>query len=238
MAQTSFSLDAQYNPADSLAEYLIDWDTEYKEKVSKIALFQPEKTAQWSTEQQQHFIKTFYHVRGHFHCFLWFMGNFAPDKESKDMVLQNIIDELGDRGLSHEKLYHILAQQVGVDLMPEMLEEKTYLPFIQEFNKGHLRWLSDKDWPTRVAAFAALERLDNVDYANAKAIAESLGLHGQALVFFNVHINSAHFDSILEKSFTKIWAAEPEKSKYAFQFIMDHQINMWKNLSDEIFAYA
>lgn len=200
--------------ACSLDQYLASWDESYTKYVSQISLFNPQKTTQWSAAQQKHFVKTFYHVRGHFHCFLWFMGNFAPDKASKDMILQNIIDELGDQALSHEKLYHIFAEHVEVDIVPEMLEQKTYLPFIQEFNKGHLRWLSDKDWPTKVSAFAALKRLDNVDYVNAKAIAESLGLCGQALTFF------------------------AEKAKYAFQFIKEHQINMWQNLSNEIFGYV
>ena len=157
----------------SLDSYLTEWDENYARDVSKISLFDPKRTAQWTTTQQKHFVKTFYHVRGHFHCFLWFMGNFAPDEAGKNMILKNIIDELGGRALSHEKLYHIFAERLGVEIMPEMLEQKTYLPFIQEFNKGHLRWLSNKDWSTKVSAFAALERLDNVDYLNARAIAES-----------------------------------------------------------------
>lgn len=221
----------------SLQQFLEEWDYCYNKKVAMLPLFDVSKTKLWTNEQRQYFVKTFYHIRGHFHEFLWYLGNFAPDKKCKDMVLQNIQDELGDRGMSHEKLYHIFAEELGVDLTNEMIEGETNLPFIREFNKGYIRWMHQHNWPMRVSAFAALERLDNVDYANTKAIAESLGVQGRALAFFNVHMNSKHFETVLIEGFYDAWKEDPEKVKYAFNFVSDYQSNAWRMLSDEINNY-
>lgn len=223
--------------SENLEDFLQAWDAYYSSLVENLELFNSNYITKWSLFQRQHFVKTFYHIRGHFHDFLWYMGNFAPNKKSKDMILQNIIDELGDHGMSHEKLYHLFAEQLGVDLTNEMIEQETYLPFIQEFNKGYIRWLHKHDWTTRVSAFAALERLDNVDYANTKKIAENLGVQNRGLAFFNVHMNSKHFEHVLNDEFYEVWESEPEKVKYAFDFVAKYQAGAWKALSDEILKY-
>lgn len=75
--------------------------------------------------------------------------------------------------------------KAGVDLTYELLEETSYLSFA-------------------LAAFAAIERLDNVDYLNLRHIAESLGATGKTLTFFNVHITAVtadHFEAISVASF-------------------------------------
>jgi hypothetical protein len=115
----------------SLSDYL-DWgDNNYKNSIKKIPLFNPRKTVKWSSAQREYFVKTFYHVRGHFHCFLWFMGNIAPDKKSKHMIVQNIMEEFGENGLSHERLYYEFGKSLSVDLSNEITGQQHYLPFIQ-----------------------------------------------------------------------------------------------------------
>lgn len=219
-----------------LSSFLEEWDNYYLNLVKDIELFDPEKTKNWNKKQVEHFVRTFYHVRGHFHEFLFFLANFAPDNEGKEMVLKNITDEIGLNHISHEKLYHIFAEQLGVEILhSEMIEEKTNLTFIKEFNKGYINALSDVSWSDKVSAFAALERLDNVDYNNTKLIAESLGVTGTGLTFFNVHMNSKHFDHVLEDCFREAWEEDSKSCKNNFYFVADYQSKMWQQLSDEIF---
>lgn len=221
-----------------LLNFLESWDIEYGQKVKSLPLFDVNKTAQWSLKQKTHFVKVFYHCRGHFHEFLWFLANYAPDKKFKDIIIENITDELGVNGYSHEQLYALSADAVGVDITREYIEQETYLPFAKEFNQGHLKWLRKNDWDKRISAFAALERLDKVDYIKGKKIAESIGLQGKELTFFNVHIHVDHFDRVLKGAILDIWERNSLAVKEAFSFILNHQIKMWHNLSDEIFSYA
>ena len=125
----------------SLEKFLSCWDNKYKEHMQSIPMFNPENSKKWDKVQQQFFVKAFYHIRGHFHQFLWEMGNFAPNSETKEMILNNIRDEFGKSGLSHEKLYFMFAETVGVNLEYEIIEEKSYLPFIQEYINGQIKWL-------------------------------------------------------------------------------------------------
>lgn len=225
------------NMSASLMAFLSEWDAYYLDATQQTRLFKADETAKWSQKQRIHFIKVFYHCRGHFHEFLWHLANFAPDSTSKELILSNIRDEFGGNGLSHEKLYRLFAEDAGVDLTEECLNEETYLPFVREFNKTHIKWLNENDWTTRISGFAALERLDIVDYYQGKKLAESLTLKGKALTFFNVHINSNHFDSLLNTMLISHWEKFSSKVKKAFYFIGDHQINLWQNLSDEVFNY-
>lgn len=225
----------ELNPG--LLSFLMEWDDYYQQKIANIPLFDCHKTSQWTLEQKAHFIKVFYHCRGHFHELMWFIACYAPDNKSKDIILKNIADEIGENSLSHEKLYGITAQAVGVDIMKEYIDHETYLPFCKEFNRGHLKWLNEHDWEGKISAFAALERLDNCDYVKGKALAESLGLKGKELTFFNVHIHVDHFGDVLRNGLVDVWETQPSKIKEAFYFIADHQIKMWQDLSNEIFNY-
>lgn len=221
-----------------LFNFLESWDIDYAEKVKAIPLFDADKTAQWSLQQKTHFVKVLYHCRGHFHELLWFLACYAPDKNFKRIVIENILDELGTDGFSHEELYSFSAKAVGVDVKKEYIDHETYLPFCKEFNRGHLQWLNEHDWDGKVAAFAALERLDNIDYVKGKALAESIGLKGKELTFFNVHIHVDHFGSVLKSSMLDVWKRNALAVKEAFSFISKHQVKMWSDLSDEIFNYA
>ena len=221
-----------------LFNFLESWDIEYGQKIKSLPLFDVNKTAQWSIQQKTHFVKVFYHCRGHFHELLWLLACYAPDKKFKTIVIDNILDELGTDGFSHEQLYSFSANAVGVDVKKEYVDHETYLPFCKEFNHGHLQWLNEHDWDGKISAFAALERLDNIDYVKGKELGESIGLKGKELTFFNVHIHVDHFGSVLKGSLLDIWERNSSAVKEAFSFILNHQTKMWHDLSDEIFTHA
>lgn len=189
-----------------LMNFMKEWDKSYEQIMSQIPIFNKDLTSQWNREQQQFFVRVLYHLRGHFHEFLWQMGNYAPTAEAKELIIGNIRDEFGSHGLSHEHLYMLFAESLGVDLNYEMLDQNYYAPFAKDYIRAQMVWLREHDWPHRLAAFAAIERLDNVDYVKLRGIAESFGITGKGLTFFNVHICVEHFQAILESSeFMTIW---------------------------------
>lgn len=218
--------------------FLKEWDDAYRASLKKIPLFDPAQTAQWTLEQKQLFIKLLYHQRGHFDDILWFMGNFAPDAESKQVILGNIQEEFGNHAPSHERLYLDFAKSHGVDLTYEMLDETMYLPFLREYINGILRWLRENDWQHRILAFAAIERLDNLDYPALKHIAVSFGTPNKCLVFFNVHVYAVHYDNVAVLGFSSLWNEKPSLIKEVFNFIADYQLVIWEKISDYVFSYA
>ena len=233
----SSCIDQNILAISDLQNFLVNWDEDYQAKLSHIDIFNYSLTKHWSKEQCQFFVKVLYHIRGHFDSFLWYMGNFAPDYKTKQMILKNVHDEFGMNGLSHEQLYFQFAQSFDVDLTYELLEETAYLHFAREYIRNQLLWLRRNDWDHRLAAFAAIERLDNVDYLNLRNIAESIGATGKALTFFNVHIKADHFEGILIAAFQELWQKKPLVAQEVFNFISDFQTSMWKSLSDAIFNY-
>lgn len=220
-----------------LNHFLTTWDNAYKNELEKIDLFKIDLTKYWSKQQKQLFTKIFYHIRGHFHDFLWHMGNHAPSTQAKQMILQNIAEEFGIKGRSHEQLYFDFSACLGVDLNEEISSEKHYLPFARDFNKGHLEWLRTHSWEDNLIVFSAYERLDNIDYIGLYNLAKSFRLTKKELTFFSVHKYVEHFDSTLDYLYN-IWLKDPIKIRNGFDFIARHQINMWKKLSDEIYNYG
>ena len=155
-----------------LDDFLMDWDKKYKAVADTLLLFRRELVSQWSLEQRRYFIKIFYHSRGHFNDFLWHIGNFAPDKKSKDIVLENISEEFNGSYLSHEQLYLDFALSEGVDLSREYTDNQYNIKKMQQFNDAHMCWLyAHSDWHSKLSAFSAYERLDSVDY---ELLSESL----------------------------------------------------------------
>lgn len=71
-------------------------------------------------------------------------------------------------------MYFDFAESVGANLNEEVMTEEHYLPKIKAFNKGHLKWLHEHSNDERLCAFAAYERLDNIDYINLHKLAEAL----------------------------------------------------------------
>lgn len=219
-----------------LNKFLENWDKRYSNKLQKIDLFNPGLTKKLSFQQKQLFVKIFYHLRGHFHDFLWYMGNHAPNVQAKKMILENIGEEFGLNGRSHEQLYFDFARSLDVNLSEEIATEQHYLPFARDFNRGHSEWLRNHNWDDNLIVFSAYERLDNIDYISLYNLAESFGLTKKDLVFFSVHKYVKHFDNTLD-NLSSIWSENPTKIKEGFDFIASYQINMWEKLSDEIFNY-
>ena len=139
------TLPEKIEELESLNLFLQTWDKNYEKQMKQIALFNSDLTSKWSHEQKTYFIKLLYHQRAHFDDVLWYMGNFAADAATKEVVLNNIRDEFGNNGRSHEKLYLDFAKCMGVDLTYELLDEKFYLPFLREYNHGHLRSFREHD---------------------------------------------------------------------------------------------
>lgn len=237
LLDTSVEMDMQEKTLASVLElqkFLSGWDYQYQQKANQIDLFNQQLVSNWNSEQQQLFTKLLYHQRAHFDDILWFMGNFAPNREAKQIILNNTKDEYGMDGLSHERLYLEFAKMFGVDLTYELIDEKYYFPFLREYNYGHLKWLRDHDWNHRLAAFSAIERLDNLDYLNLRNVAVSMGANGKALTFFNVHIHVKHFEEA-EPIFANLWHSEANIIREVFKFIGDYQIDIWRKISDAIF---
>lgn len=220
----------------SFRAYLIDADENYNDNLQSIDLFNPEKTAKWSAIQKKKFAGYFYHLRGHFINFIWYMANFSTDPEVKEILLHNIQEEIGiDNRFSHEQLYGNFARECGINIHDEMVNHTHNIAFTKNFNKSHLQWLASNDEHTQLATFAAYERLDNVDYHYLLKLAESLNMPREALTFFKVHIYVEHFDSTLLK-LIPLWENSSEKIVRSFDFIYKVQQQMWQNLSAEIFA--
>ena len=209
--------------------FLKNWDFNYTSQISKIDLFNPTITAQYRDEQIKYFVKIFYHSRGHFKDFLWHLGNHAPNKVLKDIILKNIEEEFNGDYISHEQMYIDFAKQMGVNLTNVILNEEYYLPTIREFNNNHIRWLYQKPWDTQFAAFSAYERLDKTDYEALTAI------FPKEHIFFTTHRKAEHFEKTYNELFT-IWEKDWQDVSIAFDFIAKTQVKMWKDLSDAVSA--
>ena len=216
--------------------FLSETEHHYRQKLASLPLFDPSQTSKWSDEQKKLFAAVFYHLRGYFIDFMWYFANFCSDSEIKSIVLENINEELGLEGrMSHEQLYAQFAQECGIDVKDEIINETHYYPFAKEFNKQHLRWLTKHDVSEQLAAFAAYEKLDNIDYPHLSKLAASLNLSDKAMIFFKVHVHVEHFEAAYERLST-VWENNPENVKKAFAFVYSHQYEMWQTLSDTIFA--
>lgn len=220
----------------TLNHFLNQMDKKYREQLERIPLFDVVKTATWTDFQKQSFAAIFYHIRGHFIDFMWYLANFAPDQCTKSILLNNISEELGeDNKFSHESLYQRFALECGVDIRQEIVNETHYLPFVRQFNKGHIRWLSEHDADERFSAFAAYERLDNVDYPYLTELASSINISSKGMSFFRVHTHVEHFSATLEK-LIPIWESSSHKVEKAVNFIFSLQAHMWKQLSEAVFS--
>lgn len=219
----------------SLEKFLKKWDNEYQEKISHIPLFNIEKL-DWSDDHKQFFCKLLYHARGRLRDFLWHLGNIAPDKKSKDLVLYNFSEEFGGHSPSHEELYFYFTKDLGIFASQEVMDQQYYLPFFKRYNEELLTWLRNHDWDDCISAFSAYERLDNADYSNLYEVAKKLGASNKGLIFFKIHAKAEHFTATVEV-LNHVWKRNEEIVKKAFAFIGEHQAKMWKNLSDATLNY-
>lgn len=221
-----------------LDQYLKHFDDLYRTSLVQIPLFNPQLTAQFNGEQKKYFAAVFYHLRGHFINFMWYMANFSSSQTIKTLILNNIHEELGVGTLiSHEMLYERFATECGVNIHDEIIHQTHYLPFAKQFNQKHIQWLATHSNEEGVAAFSAYERLDNIDYFYLLYLAKSFNLSSKALTFFKVHVHVKHFDATLDM-LLPLWEQNPEQLMQSFDFIGNHQLTMWRNLSEVMFNYG
>ncbi len=218
--------------SDSLKLFIEDWKLEYQTEVSKLDMFDPTKTISWTTDQQKAFASVFNHSRGHYYRFLWYLGSLAPNKDYREIVLQNYADEFG-RSVSHEQLYWDFAGKLGVDVKHEILYESSNYEFIRDFNHNHLEWLLTKNWTSCWAAFSAYEAMDNIDYENLYKLALSFGFkeNDKAMVFFKIHLVANHFNTTLEL-LEEVWQTDTESVKVGFEFIRVNQLRLFTAMSE------
>lgn len=220
-----------------MESFLKTWEDQYQKEASAIALFS-DAAKRLSKEQKQLFVRLFYHARAYFDHFLWIMASLAPNFEYRSVVLKNITDELGGNDISHvshEQLFIKFAEALGVDVLSELKSKENYLPFLQEFNDGHIQALLNTSWEEKWAIFSAYELLDNADYNNLYKLALNMGLSGDALTFFEVHKHGNHFGETF-KLLEKIWNTDSALVQRSFDFIGGHQLKMWNSLSQEVFS--
>lgn len=224
-AENEELISSQFN------DFLNDWDHRYQSVVSKNPLFDNKITASWTSQQKQLLVGYLYHIRGHFHDLLWEMGTSAPSSEYKEMIITNIRDEFGGRGLSHEHMYFLFARHFNIELQNELVENRYYADFIREYQKTVLLWFKQQTWDKKLAAFAAVERLDNIDYANLLSLARSLGqLAPKQEAFFIIHINVAHFSEAIKASLLTTWKKSRAIIEESFAIVLDIQTAMWQDL--------
>lgn len=219
-----------------MQKFLLEWSDNYKQMLSQIPLFDSSISKNFTTQQKQYFAKIFYHARGHFHDFLWYVANHATDKETKDIVIENISEEFNSSAASHEQLYIAFAESLDVDISNELVNQENYLPWIKAFNKKHLQWLHTHDAEERFAAFSAYELLDNIDYTSLLNLVKSFDISNKGQIFFKIHAKVMHFDTTSSK-LQAIWNSNPQKVKIAFDFIGDHQLAMWSSMHNAINNY-
>ncbi len=218
---------------ENFEEFLRYWGKHYQQQASHISMFKDGFGRKLMDKQRMLFAAYFYHIRGHFIDFLWYMGNNAPSCNYKEIILSNIADEFSPNGRSHELLFLDFSDAVGIDLRNEYIEQKYNLELIKNYNTNHLKWLSRHQWPACFAAFSAYERLDNIDYFNLLKLVKEFELPKKNYIFFSVHSQVQHFDVTFEE-IKKLWPKNKTSIIDGFTFIGEHQLRIWKSLSNLI----
>lgn len=215
--------------------FLIAWDKRYQAIIQHNPLFHAPTTTRWSNAQKERLVGYLYHIRGHFHQLLWEMGNSAPTASFKEMIMDNIRDEFGGSGLSHEVLYYLFAQHFGLDLRLELLDNQYYAEFIRRYQDTVLRWFKLAEWDAKLCAFAAIERLDNIDYTQLLGLATSLdNLNPRETAFFYIHMNVAHFSDKMKDALMLIWSKNRGIVEESFEIVLTVQTAMWQALFDHV----
>ena len=216
-----------------LINYVDSIINSYSDKVKKLPFFAEDFANSLTLEQKKLFIKIFYHARGKFHDFLWYVGSNTQNAKVKKVVLQNISEEFNGSAASHEEMYMHFANQFDVDLSKEFFENKYYIKSIRDFNDNHISYLVNNDDNHRIAALSAYEKLDNIDYPFLLEFASQMGAKGKALIFFKVHALVEHFDATKE-ILESVWEKDAEAVKKSFEFITNNQLFLWDSLFKEL----
>jgi DNA-dependent RNA polymerase auxiliary subunit epsilon len=216
----------------TLSQYTNQWSVDYSQKLRRCQLFQPDFAKNLTLSQKQNFIKYFYHIRGNFYTFLWFIGSLAPNVEYRKVALANITEEFGI-SMSHEQWYIEFAAAHNVDLRAEIIEKKYNAEFIKTYNKGHIDYILNHNFDLVWSVFSAYEKLDNFDYPSLQTFATNIGTNGKALTFFRIHSSGNRYDStsnLLQES----WERDPKIVIQAFKFVANHQLMLWNDLYDTL----
>jgi hypothetical protein len=234
----------------TLKKYVDEWVGIYSREHARLRMFDIALTAQFTRKQQQRFFIKFDPLRRYFPGLLGMLISMAPDQESKQVLLGNLAEEAGisEDGqslVSHDDLYAISAQAVGVDILAEVAAGRTKSAYADEFNEKFLAWIISqrarygpkKDWRRIWAAFCAYELLDNVDYPAFLKMAQSFALTGTALKFFEIHCVVGHYGQG-RKLLQKIWTKHPEDVRAGFAFIKKLQLTAFKALDEELCGKA
>jgi len=87
-------------------DFIHSKDSVYREQIGSLILFRPDATRAWSNSDKQRFASVFYHIRGYFIDFMWYIANFTDNEAVKAIIMDNMREELGTDGKkSHEQLY-------------------------------------------------------------------------------------------------------------------------------------
>lgn len=216
-----------------LINYVDSIINSYSDKVKKLPFFAEDFATSLTPEQKKMFIKIFYHARGKFHDFLWYVGSNTQNAKVKKLVLQNISEEFNGSAASHEEMYMHFANQFNVDLTKEFFENKYYIKSIRDFNDNHISYLVNNDDNHRIAALSAYEKLDNIDYPFLLEFASQMGAKRKALIFFKVHALVEHFEATKE-TLESVWEKDAEAVKKSFEFITNNQLYLWDSLFKEL----
>lgn len=216
--------------------FLQQKDQEYQSALAKITLFDVRQIQSWTGVQKQHFAAILYHLRAHIINFIWYYANSSTDDAIKQRVINSIQEELGgERRFFQDLLYEQFAQECGINITREILEEKYYFSFAKEFNQTYLEWLEDHDSDEITAAFAAYEHLHSLEYPYLHSLVHSLNLSPKALQFFHIDKKDEYFE-VSFSALTSVWQKTPEKIISTFQFIYAHQLQMWKDLNNTLMS--
>jgi Iron-containing redox enzyme len=218
---------------NQLSEFVLDWTNDYESQATEIMMFQ--KETKLTEAQVQEFARVFFHLRGHFYKFLWTIGNLEGSRnEHKKVILGNIAEEFGGTGRSHDQMYQDFTASVGVDTSRELVREKYYLDFARAYNQEHIRKLCDDSFDQAWAIFAAYESLDNIDYNNLLEMLQRTELPLD-LKFFRVHQQAWHYNNC-EPELIKIWNKNPQSVQDGYQFVLQSQLKMLRDLNDHLFT--
>ncbi len=231
----------------TLQGFVDGWRREYVLQQRAIPLFKPELTARFTLAQQRAFIVIFDELRRHFTGLLGHLAELAPQQSYKRVLRENWIEENGVGGApglkSHDHWYRLSARALGINILKERLGGCAKRPYTEKFNRRFFQWIIRqiviygwaRGWQRIWAAYCAYELLDNVDYPAFLKMAESFGLTGKALKFFEIHCAVEHYGQG-RKLLEAIWHRHPEDVRAGFAFIKQLQLTAFKALSEELMS--
>ncbi|MEB3826155.1 iron-containing redox enzyme family protein [Phormidium sp. CCY1219] len=221
--------------AVSLRQFVEPWYEKYAQSLNAMKLFTAHE--QLTKEQQIYFVQLVYHLyRLSSQEILWYLGNHAPNLTIKQSIIDNIREEMGGAGRSHEEMYHNFAVAVGIDIKSKYFMDDTYPSFVSGYKRGWIEWLQsgeDQDTHSIACLLSAWEKLDNVDFLALLRVAETFNVPQNALTFFKVHCEAKHFE-IMEPVLLPLWEKNSQKVEEIFQFVSQYELKMRQQLSDAV----